>query len=131
MNKININPDLTSKSAREFRLEWVSDQPIKETKNQTLNSELFLGHPKNQSETHVGIYKKIKLLPVDSSLTPENAKNRGYEWTKDVIYDPEAPEEAMGDLFRSLDEGFIFGEPANINTKQNGFIGLYRKIQQK
>jgi len=33
--------------------------------------------------------------------------------------------------FDHYDEGFIFGEPANINTKQNGFIGSYLKIQQE
>lgn len=127
---MQINEDLTPKSARElFYLEWVCDKPIKEVEAQTHNDKLFLGHPKNQSYTYVGIYKKIKMLPIDSTLTPENAKNRGYEWSGDTIYDPGAPEEAMRDLFLCADKGYLFGEPANINTIQNGFIGVYRKIK--
>lgn len=93
MNKLDINPDLTPETAGTFLLVWSKDVGADSLVDNT-DTNLFFGHPKNSQENFVGIYIKKKLLEIDWTLNPENAKSRGCEWTGDSIYDPEAPEEA-------------------------------------
>lgn len=128
MSKNYINQDLTPKTADSFLLTWKEDIKLNLLKDND-NENLYLGNPKNLDEGYVGIYTKKKLLEIDWTLKPENAKNRGYEWISDCIYDAEAPEEMMRDIFEMKHEGYLFGEPANINTIRNGFVGVYKPIK--
>lgn len=57
--------------------------------------------------------KLLKELPIDESLTPEIASNRGLQWEQDVIYDRESPLEAMQELIDLVEKkGYKFGKPA-------------------
>ena len=59
-------------------------------------------------------------------LNPETAGEMGYEWWKDVIYDAEAPQGAMEDVFDLNDMGYVFGESAS-SGDENNFVGVYVK----
>jgi len=43
--------------------------------------------------------------------------------------DPEAPDEVNREYFEIEKEGYKFGEPANVNTKVNNFVGIYKPIK--
>ena len=129
MNKLDINPDLTPETADTFLLVWSEDVGTDSLVENT-DTNLFFGHPKNSQENFVGIYIKKKLLEIDWTLNPENAKSRGCEWTGDSIYDPEAPDETMSNFFEMTQEGYLFGKPANVNTIENGFVGVYKPIEK-
>jgi len=46
----------------------------------------------------------------------------------DVIYDPEAPPGAMRDIEELINSSkYVLGQPANPKTRQNCFVGLYKK----
>lgn len=69
--------------------------------------------------------KKIKI---HWDIDPTNAYKQGYEWTGDIIYDPEAPKGAMDDIENAvLKEGCILGKPAS--SADNLFTGLYKKTK--
>jgi len=66
----------------------------------------------------------------DPSLTPYNARQKGYNYIDDVIYDLLNPDDAMKDIFE-LSRQFHckLGTP---NTNSLDFyFGLYLPIQQK
>lgn len=72
---------------------------------------------------------KRNLIPnVDMGLNPENADSRGLIWVGDSIIDPEAPIEVNKEFFELEKEGYKFGEPANVNTIENNFVGIYKPI---
>lgn len=60
-------------------------------------------------------------------LNPESADSMGYEWCKDVIYDVEAPDGAMDDIYELRDRGYFFGKGAALSMEENGMIGVYEK----
>lgn len=121
-----MNEDLTSDSAREFGLEWIDDRP---KENVDDDKNIFYGNPKNEIDSFVGIYQKIYLPFVDLTLNPANAHERKLEWTGDGIMDPEAPKIANQDFIELEKEGYKFGEPANVNTIKNNFVGIYKPIK--
>ena len=125
MKNFQINEDLTPDSAREFGLEWVEDK-IREKVDEDKNA--FYGNPKNENVLFIGIYQKAYLPFVDITLNPVNADERGLVWTSDGVMDPEAPIEANKEFFELEKEGYKFGEPANVNTTENNFVGIYKPI---
>jgi hypothetical protein len=127
MKLVDINPDLTPETADSFLLVWTNDVSVDLLVN-NLDKNLFLGHPKKLDENLVGVYANKKLLEIDWTLNPDNARDRGYEWTEDAIYDPEAPDVAMKIFFEMKEEGALYGEPANANLIENGFVGVYMPI---
>jgi hypothetical protein len=70
------------------------------------------------------INENIELI---EDLDPESADSMGYEWRKDVIYDIEAPREAMEDIYELRDRGYYFGKCASLLMEENGMIGVYEK----
>jgi hypothetical protein len=70
-----------------------------------------------------------KVIKVDWSLTPSNAKERGYLWYRDGIYDSEAPPEVNKDLEELISEGWKLGEPALTELKENCGVGLYKPLE--
>ncbi len=62
-----------------------------------------------------------------AELNPNSAEGMGYEWYKDVIFDREAPPEAMKDIFDLENRGYVFGDSAASNGSANNFVGVYKK----
>ncbi len=140
INKIDLT--LTPTNSQGRSLEWRSDELYgpKATPQQNfgINAEIkqgaLIGMPKFESPEngYVGLYQKariIKLPKVDWDLKPENAKNRGLIWISDSIMDPEAPDEANEEFLEMEADGYKFGEPANVNTITNNFVGVYKPIK--
>ena len=69
-------------------------------------------------------------VSIDYSLSPENCKEKGYEWTGDTIFDPEAPEIANKDVLALLQKGYKLGMPASRGANDI-FVGLYKPAKQK
>lgn len=68
--------------------------------------------------------QKSNLL-FDPSLTPQNAKEKGYKYIDDVIYDLINPNEAMGDIVAFLREfNGKLGSPLGTVT-DSSYFGLY------
>ena len=84
---------------------------------------------KNENVSFVGIYQEVYLPFVDMTLNPANAGERGLVWTSDGIMDPEAPRLANRDIIEMEKNGYKFGEPANVNTIENKFVGVYKPIK--
>lgn len=137
-----VDLTLTPASAPDRGLEWRSDElygaNATDQKNFGINVEIeqgdLIGLPKFESpeDGYVGLYQKaktIKLPEVDWNLTPENAKDRGLVWVSDSIMDPEAPDNANEEFVEMEAEGYKFGEPANVNTIVNNFVGVYKSIK--
>jgi hypothetical protein len=148
MNKIFIHQDITPNNAKSNGYEWLyddmynSDTPKAaiEYLEKLVNKGYIFGKPANNNITKkgaVGIYKKIKEnipfpeISVRWNLNPNNAKDLGFEFIGDVYYapEPDVPYLANKEALESIEKGYIFGEPTNANTIQNGFIGIYRKLQ--
>lgn len=70
-----------------------------------------------------------KSIKIDQSLTPESSEDRGYVWWMDVIYDAEAPIEAMDNIVALINEGFILGRCATPDGEVNNMVGVYKKSQ--
>ncbi len=78
--------------------------------------------PRNKST------KQLPTLLVDHSLTPKNAEKRGYEWVADVMYDREAPYEAMEDIVSLVEEdGYKLGCTLS-KMMADAMQGLYRPL---
>lgn len=79
---------------------------------------------------HINFHQQ--LLPellIDLSLTPENAVKRGYEFDSQVIYDREAPFEAMEDIIDLVKKnGYKLGQPASDISKM---LGLYKPLNNR
>jgi len=72
--------------------------------------------------------KLLPELPIDYSLTPENAQEQGYEWVSDVMYDREAPYEAMEDIVSLVEEdGYKLGCTLS-KMMADAMQGLYRPL---
>lgn len=65
-------------------------------------------------------------ITVDENLTPDNAKEKGFVWWRDIIYDPAAPKKANKTIADLLAKGYKLGQPANKKIKQNCGVGLYK-----
>ncbi len=71
------------------------------------------------------------ILPIDDTLTPQNADDRGYIWRVDVAYDEteKIPPELMKDFQKLLNDGYKLGcalEPFSDQDK-----GLYEPLPKK
>lgn len=64
------------------------------------------------------------------SLTPETCADQGYEWTGDILFDEEAPDEAMADIYDLIAQGWKLGKPANPSLEQNTGYGLYKSLEK-
>lgn len=137
-----VDLTLTPTSVPNRGLEWRSDElygpKASPQQNFGINTEIdqgaAIGVPKFEKfeDGYVGLYKKvrtIKLPEIDWNLTPENAKNRGLVWVNDSIMDPEAPDEPNEEFVEMDAEGYKFGEPANVNTIVNNFVGVYKAVK--
>lgn len=69
-------------------------------------------------------------INVDQTLTPENAKRRGYILWQDYIYDPSAPEGVNIDIEKLVKTGWKLGKPALPDSEQNCGVGLYKPISK-
>ncbi len=73
----------------------------------------------------------LQDLFIDESLTPENASLRGYEWIGDVIYDREAPFEAMEHIIHMVEkENYALGKSAG-RMGRGIYQGLYAPIEEE
>lgn len=124
----NIDEDLTPELAYESCLEWVRDIPKEEYEKNKTDRTQFFGQPQKPDKNLVGVYRVVKFLPIDYTLNPNNAPERGYEWIADVYYSPDAPKEINAEAFEDYDNGYLFGEAASVAIMENGFVGKYQKI---
>ena len=70
--------------------------------------------------------KEIKIV-VDKKLTLENAKKNGYEYVRNIIYDPEAPKEANKEITDLVKSGnYKLG--VGMTEFPDLFVGLYKKL---
>lgn len=67
-------------------------------------------------------------VEVDTSLTPENCEEKGYEYWSDSIYDPEAPDEANQEFVELVKKGWKLGRMASRELEKNGGIGIYKPL---
>ena len=112
-------------------MNWVKDVSKDEIDSYKYSDEYFLGLPKDQNTNNLGLYKKMRMLPIDDKLDPNNCEAKAYTFEGDTYYSPDAPDEAMDkDLFTKLDLGYKYGQPTSVNTMENGFIGIYRPIKK-
>lgn len=136
-----IDSSLTPETALERGLEWYADElygeKTPEKNNFGINAEVDIGNVigmprfEKTEDGYVGLYQElrtIKLPEVDWNLNPENAGERGLIWTGDCIMDPEAPDEANEEFVELSVKGYKFGEPANVNTIGNNFVGVYKPM---
>ena len=65
---------------------------------------------------------------IDEELTPENSKEKGFEWWQDTIYDPEAPEQVNNEFIALIKKGWKLGKPASKGLEQNCGVGLYKPL---
>jgi hypothetical protein len=68
-------------------------------------------------------------LEVDDALTPDNCEEKGFQWRQDVIYDPDAPEEANQEFVELAKKGWKLGKSASIELAKNGGVGLYKPLK--
>ena len=73
----------------------------------------------------------LKQLPIDDSLTPENAGSQDYGWEGNVAYDREAPLEEMQEIIELVDkEGYKLGHP--LSKMASGVLyGLYKPLREE
>lgn len=74
-------------------------------------------------------YKDFELPDlIDESLTPENAKEKGYEYVGESIYQADAPYDAMKDIIEMVEkEGVKLG--CSIHNRNAGFCGIYKPLK--
>lgn len=66
--------------------------------------------------------KKLLNAIVSSSITYENADEKGYEYIQDIVN----PFESLNEILKlASDKGYKFGSPCNTKNK-NLYYGLYR-----
>jgi hypothetical protein len=72
------------------------------------------------------------LLPYNVALTPENSEIKGYEYLQDVIYDEDAPLQAMKDILKHFihRDDFVLGGPA-LELTLGTTYGLYRRLRHE
>lgn len=140
--KKHYQPGLTYQKAMELEWDWIMD--LEKLENQSADERkssvrfiedggYIVGQPKDENPiTHVGIYRKLlKNLPVDETLTPENAESRGYEFVGDAMYDREAPLQAMQRIIHLVErKGYKLGQSAS-TIASDTFQGLYAPLKKK
>ncbi len=102
-----------------------------------LEKGCILGSPALKGGTKQGIYGLYepytsidisKRPKIDTTLTPENAKERGYIWYQDAHYDPyEDPEEVIESMREAMKDGWLIGAAAG-NMAYG--VGLYKLLTQ-
>ena len=75
--------------------------------------------------------RQISFSLFDPSLTPHNARQKGYDYIDDVIYDLLEPNDAMKDiLVFSREFKCKLGTPSSVNSLDS-YFGLYMPRQKK
>lgn len=70
---------------------------------------------------------KISCI-VDPTLTPANARQKGYKYIDDIIYDATKPNENIKDILELINiHGYRLGSPSETN-QINPYFGLYMPI---
>ena len=69
-------------------------------------------------------------IRVDRHLNPENCGEKGFEWWRDAIYDPQAPEEANEEFVELIRKGWKLGRSASRTLEYIGSVGLYKPVPQ-
>lgn len=70
---------------------------------------------------------KLKGI-VDMTLTPENARKRGFKYIDDVLYEVFAISDSINDIFQlAKDQGCKLGIPSPQNDFEH-FYGLYMPV---
>lgn len=92
-------------------------------------------YPNYKTQTLDEIIEEFQLpypnLAVDSTLTPENASVRGYEWITDVMYDITAPEGTQDNLLDLIKiQGYKLGTPVTRMATYN-HQGLYAPLTRE
>ena len=74
-------------------------------------------------------YKDFELPDlIDDSLTPENAKEKGYEYVGESIYQTDAPYDAMKDIIDMVEnQGMKLGTSVHTFGGEN-FCGIYNPL---
>jgi len=68
-----------------------------------------------------------KQFEIDKEINKDNAKEKGYEWMIDMVYDPEKINEMVVEDFLGVyKNGYVFGMPASIEHNDR-YLGIYRK----
>lgn len=69
----------------------------------------------------------MKKILIDEKLTPKNAQESGYEYVRNIVYDPSAPKETnkeIKDLIKN--KGYKLGK--GLTDAPDLFCGWYKKI---
>lgn len=76
------------------------------------------------------MFDKNGIEIFDLSLTPENAKKRGYRYIDDIIYKVFPLSYALDDILKLVHEdGYKLGKPSSINDFDL-FYGLYAPLEK-
>lgn len=71
--------------------------------------------------------KKLNKINQDTTLTPENANQKGFVWESDILLDPEWPLNQDKDIEHLVKkEGYKIGQPAS--RLYSKFQGLYAPL---
>lgn len=114
------------------KLELLTDLERKQQISRLEHYGYILGQAKdNENPELVGVYHKLlKDLPIDETLTPENAEQRGYEFLGDTSYDREAPLAVMKSIIDSVEKkGYKLGQPAS-TMAADIYQGLYAPLKK-
>ena len=70
-----------------------------------------------------------KQFVIDKKLNKNNAKEKGYEWVIDMIYDPEKINQmVIEDFLGVYKNGYAFGMSASIDHNDR-YVGIYKKVK--
>lgn len=68
-----------------------------------------------------------KQFTIDKKLNKNNAKEKGYEWVIDMVYDPKKINKmVIEDFLGVYKNGYAFGGSASIEHNDR-YVGIYRK----
>ncbi len=142
MNKIQIDEKLTPENSSKKKQKWFRDEEYSENSKASqiyfleceVDRGIKLGKPKNGLDEFIGLYEEslnISLPEIDYSLTPVNAKKKGFVWVGDSIIDPEAPDIANLEFVNLYKDGYRFGEPASLNSITHGAVGIFEPLKNR
>lgn len=113
------------------KFELLSEIEVDVYIKQIQDYEYVIGQPAHDvtPELYIGLYKKLlPNLPIDETLTPENAESRGCEWVGDSFYDREGPLKMMGNIINLVSkDGYKLGGAAGT---MGGYQGLYATLKK-
>lgn len=68
---------------------------------------------------------------IDPTLTPKNAKQKGYEYIDDIIYSEYMSQAATKHILKLINQhGYKLGAPS-VSKESNIYRGLYMPIKEK